>query len=232
MRRIHALDLSWDQWEDLMFIRPINSTCHLPSPSAPSSLPGGHENYFPCLCLHYQIKLACSLDHRVMGTFATFTACLSIYLFIGNLLKLLLPQLFKTPNLLLPLSLLLCPPIAADPGVVCGQSVLPGVDGCVQASEVRLHVPWPQPEPALHWPQPRGHPPADAAQPGLCRTCHHGKDQWKDKNVKCNTDKYSLWQPYCRCFALWHDSIVYLNMQIDQLFLFNVEMIQLASKLS
>lgn len=33
-----------------------------------------------------------------MGTFAAFTACLSIYLFIGNLLKFLLPQLFMTLN--------------------------------------------------------------------------------------------------------------------------------------
>lgn len=81
-----------------MFMRAINSTCHVPSPSATSSPPSGHENYFPCLRPHYQIKLAWSLNHRVMGTFAAFTACFSMYLFIGSLLELLLPQLCVTLN--------------------------------------------------------------------------------------------------------------------------------------
>lgn len=94
-----------------------------------STIPSGHENYFPWLHPHYQIELAWSLKQRVMGTFAAITACLSIYLFIGNLLK---PLQFVT-ELWYPL---LC--IAANPGVVCGQSVLPGVDGRLQAGEVGL----------------------------------------------------------------------------------------------
>ena len=68
----------------------------------------------------------------VMWIFAAFTACLSMYLFIGNLLELLLPQLFMTLNSDILLScVLLCPLTAADLGVFCGQSVLPGVDRCV-----------------------------------------------------------------------------------------------------
>lgn len=91
-----------------MFIKAIHSTCHLPLPSAPSSPPSGHENYFPCCCPHYQIKLAWSLNHRVMGTFAAPTAYLSIYLFIDNLLKLLLPKLFMILTLITFSSVFFC----------------------------------------------------------------------------------------------------------------------------
>lgn len=52
--------------------------------------PLSHANNFPHFGPHYQIKLTWLLNHRFTGTFTTLTACLSIYLFIGNLLESLL----------------------------------------------------------------------------------------------------------------------------------------------
>lgn len=188
-----------------MFMKAINSTCHLQLLPAQYSPPSGH--YFPCHRPNHQIILACLLKHTVRGRCAALTACLSIYLFIGNLLKLLLPQLFMTLNSLVTFYFCLfpsCPLIAAHPGLVYGQSVLSGVDRCVQASEVWLQLPRPQPEPSLHRPQSRGDPPADAAQPGLRWTRHHSKYK-KQKLHKKNYDTNLILEGFHRRkYTLWH----------------------------
>lgn len=77
-----------------------------------------------------------SLTHGFIWAFAALTGCLAIQWQSAEALAVYDFEL--TPHFLCLLMLCLC--VAAHPGLICGESVLPGVDGCVQASEVWLQL--------------------------------------------------------------------------------------------